>query len=367
MRTLLGLLGGLALSSIAACGASQNHVPSSQSELAPLATFEQMPSGVALWGERVFLSFPRWSSGDAPTVAEWVNGELVAFPSSAANDHTAGSAAMHSVNGLHVDRHGRLWMLDNGRVDLGAAIAGSPKVVVWDLQRNEEAFRIEFDESIAPLAGSFLNDLAVDLDHGAVYITESGIGGTPALIVHDIATGNTRRVLDGHSSVLPEFGLRVRDETVTVTLGGSEREWRIGANSLVLSDDAATLFYGATTSPTAYAIPTSALRDPTLQTEWVETRVRVAATKNHSDGMTLCGGQLVWASPEAGGVCVGTSDEPLCVELPGRPFSVGVECDGDHVMVTSAPLHQMPILHAGDDRRDAANHLWRVPMPEAQP
>ena len=86
-----------------------------------VAELSSMPSGLAIWGDRVFLSQPRWTQVDGvevdATVVELIDGEVVPYPNADLND-VSDVANLQSVNGLHIDARGRLWMLDNGRVNL---------------------------------------------------------------------------------------------------------------------------------------------------------------------------------------------------------------------------------------------------------
>lgn len=350
---------------LAACGGMPRvDIPLNHPEQATmLARFERMPSGVARWNERTFLAFPRWAEEGSYTLAEWTERGLVPFPSAEAHDVERGPSALHSVNGIHVDRHGRLWILDNGRVQLGPADEGVPKIVVWDLASGREAFRVEIGPQHAPPAGSFLNDIVVDEDHGFAYVTESGIGGTPALLVIEIARERIRRVLEGHPSVLPdpERELLVDGEPAEVTLGGVTQPWRVAVNAIGLSADGAVLYFGPLTGELLYEIDTRALRDATLDASAVASAVQVAGGKPFTDGMSVdAHGRWVFTDLERGAIVLGDEDGDVRVcSHPDMSFPVGVEpvADGG-VYATSAPLHEMPMLHEGDDRRDAPYALW---------
>ena len=363
MVRTLGILGIFCVTLTACGGAPRVDEPLPEQGVAELlASFERMPSGVAHWQGRTFIAFPRWVEEGAYTVAEWTEDGLRAFPGDDANDMAAGPSALHSVNGLHVDRHGRLWMLDNGRVNFGPAQAGAPKVVVWDLARDEEAFRIVFSDTESPAAGSFVNDIAVDEDHGFAYVTESGIGGTPALLVIELATGAVRRVLEAHPSVLPDpdSALVVDGAPVSVSLGGVVQPWRVSVNAVALSPDASELYYGPTTGERVYAIITMALRDAALSDDARASAVRVAGPKPYSDGMAVdADGHWVFTDLERGAIVHGNSHGEVRVCAgEGMSFPVAVEPVEGGVLATSAPFHEMPLLHAGEDKRDAVFGLW---------
>ena len=67
-----------------------------------------------------------------------------------------------------------------------------------------EGFGTVEEEEHGP--GSHLNDFQVSPDGNTLYIADASFfAQTPALIVYDVATRRARRLLDGHSSVMPDF------------------------------------------------------------------------------------------------------------------------------------------------------------------
>jgi sugar lactone lactonase YvrE len=337
--------------------------------LVPAASFDRMPSGVAVVGDRVFVSFPRWVEAGEFTVAEVVDGQPVPWPSAAANDLAAGASTLHSVNGVHADRHGRLWVLDNGRIDLAPAARSTPKLVVFDAATGTELFRHTFDDAVAPHDASFLNDVVVSEDHGFAYITESGIGGTPGLIVYDIAADQAWRALDGHESVLPDPGevMTIDGEVVQLHRPDGPVPWRVAVNAIALSRDGSTLFYGPMTGRTLYGIPTAALRNPAATSESRAAAVFVAADKPITDGIASYDGTIWFTDCEGAGVRAWAEGEApgladAFVSDPRMSFPVAIEPTDDALWVTSNQLHRMPLIRAGDDARQPPYFLWRIPL-----
>ena len=332
---------------------------------APVATFDRMPAGVAVWGDDVFVSFPRWVEPGEATVYRGRDGAWHPFPDEALQRVEDGPASLHSVNGLTVDAHGRLWMLDNGRIDLGPAAEGVPKLVVWDLEAEREAFRVLLPEAVAPARTSFVNDLAVDVERGIVYITETGLGGVPALLVVDLLRDRVARVLEGHPSVAadPTESMIIDGEVILAPSGAAP--WRVAANAIALSDDGETLYFGAMTSRTLYRVPTAALRQAAFEegAPDASAEIRAARAKPITDGIARCADDtLVMTDIEASRLAVGPLDADRSVPLgDGLAFPVAVVCTDDAVWATSNELHGLPLLHNGEDRRNGAFHLWRFP------
>ena len=329
-----------------------------------------MPSGVAVYDDRIFLSFPRWGGGDY-TVAELVDGAPVPYPSLEANTLEAGVEGIHSVNGIHVDSRGRLWILDNARIDLRPGLEGAPKLVVWDTVAEEESFRHYFGEEIAPAASSFLNDIALDEPHGHAYISESGMGGTPCLIAFDIARDEARRVLDGHHSVVAdaELDLRIDDAVVMLHRPDGPVPWRVAVNSIALTPDAQTVVFGPMSSGLVFEVPTAGLRDEDMSAEDLAGMVTDAGVKPQSDGMAIdAHGTRYYTDVENAAVLVSAPDDMVTLAQDERmSFPVAIEVAGDGwVYFTSNQLHRMPAFHGGEDLRQPPYYLWRVWWPESR-
>lgn len=357
---------------LAACGgaaptadtpAPGDGTPSSPPLVERVAELERMPSGVAVFGDRVFLSLPRWVEVGDATVVELVDGALVPYPSGEANDVARGPGALHSVNGLHIDERGWLWILDNARIDLGPAPAGAPKLVVWDTVREREVFRHVFDPEVAPPGASFLNDVVVDRDHGFAFVTQSGMGGTPGLISFEIHRDIARRVLDGHHSVVPdaERDMVIDGEVVLLHRPSGPVPWRVAANSIAISPDGDTLFFGAMSSDSLYEVPTRVLRDASLDGAEVSAAVETWGPKPISDGIcTTESGRILATDVENSRVVELTRGGKVeVVRDPRLSFPVACEVVGDTLWLTTNQLHRAPLL-GGDDRREPPYGLWRV-------
>jgi len=330
------------------------------------ASFDRMPSGVAAVDGRVFVSMPRWVEAGDATVFEIVDGRPVPYPPGVAQDPSLGADSLVSVNGLRADARGWLWIVDNGRVDLRPAAPGVPKLVVWDTRAEREVFRHVFAEEVSPAAGGFLNDVVVDARHGFAYLTESGMGGTPALIAFNVLQDRAARVLVGHASVVPapERVLTIDGEPAMVTRpDGEVAPWRVAANTIGLSPDGQWLYYGPLSGDVLYRLPTRVLRDATSDDAAVEAAVEVFADKPASDGMAVAvDGRLYVTDVEGHAVVeVASGAAPRVVASDGRMvFPVAVAVDGDTMWVTSNQLHLAPLLHGGVDRRTPPFLLWRA-------
>ncbi|MGH8613797.1 MAG: L-dopachrome tautomerase-related protein [Gammaproteobacteria bacterium] len=143
---------------------------------------------------RVIISLHQFY-GPAYSVAELgEDGSLKPFPNAQFNDRTERThgVRLDSVLGIRSDGQGIVWMLDNG---LRSQVV--PKLVGWDSKHDKLHRVIELPPPATP-PDSFVNDFAIDPKHNAIYIADPAGGSDAALIVVDLKTNRTRRVLQGH-------------------------------------------------------------------------------------------------------------------------------------------------------------------------
>eukprot|EP00698_Gefionella_okellyi_P012429 TRINITY_DN3342_c0_g1_i2.p1 TRINITY_DN3342_c0_g1~~TRINITY_DN3342_c0_g1_i2.p1 ORF type:complete len:441 (+),score=98.83 TRINITY_DN3342_c0_g1_i2:218-1540(+) len=233
---------------------------------------------------------------------------LDAFPSWSWN--TVGDpAALQSVLGFEIDTQQRMWILDQGKVNGLAAIPNSIKLVIWDLVTNTLVKTHIFPQSVASLAGSFMNDVVVDTTRGVAYMTDSGIplnDSYPnpvdaALVVYDFNSNSSRRLLSSTVSTSV-------NESIWITINGAHvylnTPLRTGADGIALSCDFNTLWYCPMTSRTLWMIPTAALRDPHMTDDDLQRHVTMIGDKlSASDGLAATSdGHLLITAIERDGI-----------------------------------------------------------------
>lgn len=257
-------------------------------QLSLVTKFEHQVTGVAVSEDgRIFVNFPRWTEDSPVSVGEVVAGEVRPYPDARWNEwrnarknELSAEDRFVCVQSVVCDGRGHLWVLDPAAPGQQQVIEGGPKLVRIDLARNEAAQTIAFDMQAAP-QGSYLNDVRFHPNGRTAYITDSGAKG--ALLVVDLASGQTRRVLDGHPSTQPE-------KDVVVKIDGKElrrpdgRTAEFAADSIEVTPDGAYVVYQALTGRTVYRIATEALNDASLSDEDLGRRVETLARIGVSDG-----------------------------------------------------------------------------------
>lgn len=193
---------------------------------------------------------------------------------------------LNGVLGLRADRQGILWMLD------AQTQTHSGRIVGWDTT-NESLHRVVYLGAPITKPTSFLNDLAVDRTHEAIYITDTASADTSALIVVNLDTGRARRVLEGSDFTRPEDKKMVIDGKV-VMLG--EAPAKIGANPITVDPTDTWVYFAPMTASSMYRIKTSDLLDFSLTDDELAMRVENYGSKPISDGSTVDGGGNVYVT-----------------------------------------------------------------------
>lgn len=285
---------------------------------------------------------------------------LKPFPNAAWNEAGApGRITLDSVLGIQSDPRGVVWMLDNGL--RGGTI---PKLVAWDVNTDKLYKLIHLPPPITR-ASSFVNDLAVDPDHGAIYIADPA-GDHSALIVVDISTGHARRVLEGHPSVVPQdVDLVIDGNPVEVrNADGTIVRPRVGVNPIVLDAKNEWLYYGPMHGYAFYRVRTADLRDPRLSLVQLATRVERYADKPLSDGSSMDNAGNLYVSDIA--------NNAIGVVLPDGVYNVLFKDDTllcwpdsfsfgpeGHLHVVVNQLHHGPVLNAGADASSRPYYILR--------
>lgn len=194
-------------------------------------------------------------------------------------DFGSGPDVLNSILGIQVDKHNRLWVIDNG---LGNENQ-TPKLIAFNIDSGTVDFRYDFPEEIGP-KGSFIQDLAVDEDNGFVYLADVGGAFEPAIIVVNLNNATSQRITGHDSFQAEDIDLIVEGKTVVFSNAKNTMEpARIAVNPITLSADKKTLYYGAMNGKTWWSIPTSLLREKT-QSDLIFEEIKKVGPKPVSDG-----------------------------------------------------------------------------------
>ena len=318
---------------------------------------EMPPGNLAIGPDgRMFMSVHEFYGKDLRVVEVKPDGSTVPYPTEAwANAPEGDGPGLRGVLGLRADRQGVLWMLDaQGDGQTG-------RVVGWDT-KTESLERIYYIGQPAAKPTSFLNDLAVDRTHGAIYVTDTANAETTALIVIDMATGRARRVLEASAFTVPEDLDMVIDDKV-VTLGGNPA--RIGANPITIDPTDTWVYFAPMTGTAMYRVRTADLRDESLSDADLADRVERYGDKPISDGSTVDAGGNVYITSiteDAVGVTQPDGSYEILYQMDDMSWPDGFAMGADgYVYVTINELHRSPVLNGGEDATKGEFKIMRFP------
>jgi hypothetical protein len=226
-------------------------------------------NAVVVNGAQILVAGPRWAGSKGPAVALLdEHGVPRPYPDASWNNWHPGDdprTVFVSVNALHRDDSGGLWVIDTGAPEFGGdPLPGAAKAVRIDLATNRVASVILLGSS-AVGKGSYVDDIRFHGDHA--YLTDAG---RPGLIVLDLKTGTTRRVLDRHSSTTASDRNIVVDGEILK--GPDGQPLRVHSDPLEVSQDGRWLYFAPLAGPWS-RIETRYLDDASLTAAEIASKV----------------------------------------------------------------------------------------------
>lgn len=331
-----------------------------------------MPTGVTVsHNGRIFANFPRWGDPVVYTVIEIRNGRLEPFPNSEINilsDHPQ-SNRLVSVQSVVVDPRNRLWILDTGSIQFRPTTYGGPKLVGVDLRTNQVFKKILLPQDVA-LPTTYLNDVRFDLRRGSggmAFITDSSGNGPNAIIVVDLATGESWRKLNDHPSTKAEPKFRPVLEGKTLMNRSRNQPLsfiKVGADGIALSADGERLFYCPLASRRLYSVSVDALADRDLSDEQVAETVIDHGEKGASDGLESDARNRIYVTNYENNAILRRRPDNTYESLVNDPRvlwpdTLSLARDG-YLYFTANQLHRQPQFNWGRDLREKPYSLFRI-------
>ncbi len=252
-------------------GSATNDEPSRSgpvAELVSVRTNVKMPWNAVVVDarQRVIVSSPRWTGSQGPAVAiAGKHGELTPFPDSSWNDWMPGSDASRrfvSVNAIHADAGGDLWIVDTGSPEFGGSpIENGAKIVRID-PRTDSIVRVYVLPQSALRKHTYVDDIRINGTHA--YLTDAGEG---ALLVLNLEDGSVRRLFDSAAFA----HARPNDKIVVngrVLRGADGEPLKVNADPLETSPDGRVLYFGPLSGPMSQ-IETRYLDDESLSEQQI--------------------------------------------------------------------------------------------------
>ncbi|WP_339838327.1 L-dopachrome tautomerase-related protein [uncultured Flavobacterium sp.] len=257
---------------------------------------------------RIFVNFPRWRKGVTNSVVEvGDNNKITSYPDAKWNSWEVNQKVVpNKFVGVQsvIAVENNLYVLDT-RNPMFAKVVDAPRVFVFDLTTNQLAKTYVFDKNSFH-TDSYINDLRVDLKKNTIYFTDSGNSG---LVVLDMKTGKTKRVLDNHISTAAEVNF--------LTFEGKKWERTVNSDGIALDNLGNTLYFHALTGYHLYAVDTDILENGNEKA--IEANVRVIAKTPAPDGMLFnTNGDLYFADLEKNKILYRKNDGIIKVLLEGK-------------------------------------------------
>ena len=223
---------------------------------------------------RVFASFPRWTSLDAPSVMEALpDGSFKAYPGNEWNEWRPGAPHADRIVSAHAvfaDSSNHLWIVDDAAPRVAPPVEGAAKLVQIDLGSDRVTRVYPLGADILP-KGTMIGHMRTDERYA--YVTEAHHG---AIVVVDLQTGRARKLLEGDKSTRA-------DPSIVPVIEGREFRRKTGevpvlhVDLLELSADARWLYFMPLFGPVLRRIETKTLREESLSPAEVAARVEDVA------------------------------------------------------------------------------------------
>ena len=200
------------------------------------------------------------------------------------------------VLGFHTDANGILWILDSVKsTDKADPVHPRPaalhaKLVGWNTKTNSLFKVIDLDSST--ISQSQHNDFAIDLKHNVAVIADeaigelsNGVGDTAALVVVDLGSGASRRVLQGDVHVVPN-----PDPIRWDAQGGvAAAAWglRVGVDGITLDKDQDYLYFAPLSGYEMYRIHMTDLLNAALTPAQLSAKIEFYAHKPYNGGLSI--------------------------------------------------------------------------------
>ncbi len=260
-----------------------------------------------------------------------------------------------SVLGIQSDQKGIVWMLDSGR--------GFARVVAWDTKKDALHTIVDIKEP-GRVPNSFLNDIALDPVHNAIYVSDVAGPQNPAIVVVDIKTGESRRVLQGHESVVPEpIPVVIGDKTMSVDKEGKGKPV-IGVDGITIDPKSEWVYYCSSQGTSLWRIRTADLVNTKLSDTEIASRVERYGDRPICDGITIDGSGNVYIT-DLSGYAVGVVDASGKYRVLHRDEKLLVWPDGmsfgpdDYIYVVANQWHLSAAFNKGKDLSTQPYYLVR--------
>lgn len=277
---------------------------------------------------------------------------------------------LSNVLGMRNDANGIIWMLDMGQRN-----AVTPKIVGWNT-RTDKLERIYYLPQTSLAATSQPNDMVVDTRHGVFIIADEGIGSggdgsKAALIVVDMKTGSTRRLLEGTRTTLPENKPTIIDGRPLAVKG---KNLLVGADGITADKAFEWLYYAPLNGTKVYRAKIDDILNEALSQKELDKRIETYSDKPNNGGMSIDNdGNLYLTGLETHSVDVVLAKDRSVHQLVSDknmlwPDGVSYNAADGYMYVSAAQVHLGATFNNGANKAAAPFYIFRFkPLTEGVP
>ena len=306
---------------------------------------------------RLFLPVQPEAPDDTHQVVEIRDGKPTAYPDEHWNswrDGMDGAGRFVGVNAIRIGPDGYLWIVDRGAPGIGKPLAtNGVKLVKIDVS-TDEVVRV-YDLTSLTSPWSFVDD--VRFNGSIAYLTDAG---KPALIVLDLATGDGRRVLEGHPSTVAQTPLMAEGKVVR---DPQDHPVVIHADQLEVSPDGQWFYYQPCSGGLS-RIATRFLDDPSLSEAELADRVERFARTPSTGGTAIDAEGTIYLSDTNRKRILTISPEGEVATLIDDPRLAWVDAmwidDHGYLLMPAAQLNRTAGLNGGTDAVAPPFTLFRI-------
>ncbi|GAB2588632.1 L-dopachrome tautomerase-related protein [Spirosoma areae] len=330
-----------------------------QDSLHIVATLPEPPGNLAVSKEgRIFCTY---HAEGRPEVKVWelVDGKPVPFPNEQWQSDKNGPVFLDAIFNVRIDANNRLWTLDHGQNGFK-----TPRLLCFDIDTRQLVTQIDLPKEVAG-KGSYAQDMQIDTACAKIYIAElSAFGQTPALVVVDIATKKSRRLLENHISVKVEGNYNVVNKGREMKPAGPLYHFHPAVDPIALDRKNEYLYYGPMSGKTMYRIKLADLNNEQLSPDELAAKVETYATnRGQCDGITMDNANNIYLTDiENGAITVLDSSKKqfTLVSHPKMRWPDGMSFGPDgYVYVADSDIPDMMMKSKGHMRENAPYYLWK--------
>ncbi|WDQ16777.1 L-dopachrome tautomerase-related protein [Rhodopirellula sp. P2] len=337
-------------------------------ELELHASLDQAVGNIAFLpdGQLVFSHHPFFKPGVRVATYDAATGAVTPFPNQQWNTpRSENDWYLDDVLGIRNDGDGVVWILDMGtRNDI------TPKLVGWDAHKNE-LHRLLYIPAPASRETSQLNDFVIDTKRQLVVIADEGIGrggdgSKAALVVVDLKTGKTRRLLEGRSMTKADTNspILINGKPMSVSQDGQPSPIHVGCDGITLDAANEWLYFCPLCGTKIYRVRMDAVANESLSQDDLAAAVETYSDKVNNGGLSIdTAGNLYSTNVESRSIGFVSGDQKQYSQLAFDdrmlwPDGISFNQDG-YMYVSAAQVHLGAPFNGGTDQTSKPFYIFR--------